>query len=55
MPNHILRWGLLSTAQINRALIKPLRASERNQLVAVASRSMEQAASYAREWDIPRA
>jgi predicted dehydrogenase len=45
---------LLSTAQINCALIPPLRASERNQLVAVASRSMEQAESYAREWDIPR-
>jgi xylose dehydrogenase (NAD/NADP) len=55
MPNRILRWGLLSTAQINRALIRPLRASDRNQLVAVASRSMKQAESYAREWDIPRA
>lgn len=55
MPNRILRWGLLSTAQINRALIRPLRASDRNQLVAVASRSMEQAESYARERDIPRA
>ncbi|MGZ9165873.1 MAG: Gfo/Idh/MocA family protein, partial [Anaerolineales bacterium] len=55
MPNRFLRWGLLSTAQINRALIKPLRASDRNQLLAVASRSMEQAESYARKWDIPRA
>ena len=54
MTDRILRWGLLSTAQINRALISPLRASERNQLFAVASRSMEQAESYAREWDIPR-
>lgn len=55
MPNRFLRWGLLSTAQINRALIRPLRASDRNQLVAVASRAMEQAEAYAREWDIPRA
>src|SRR3990170_3235257 len=55
MSNRILRWGLLSTAQINRALIPPLRASERNELFAVASRSMQQAKSYAREWDIPRA
>src|SRR5574341_1837223 len=55
MTNRILRWGLLSTAQINRALIPPLRASERNELVAVASRSKEQAESYARQWDIPRA
>jgi predicted dehydrogenase len=55
MTKRVLNWGLLSTAQINRALIKPLRASERNRLVAVASRSVEQAESYAREWDIPRA
>ena len=55
MTHQIVRWGLLSTAQINRALIPPLRTSERNQLSAVASRSMEQAESYAREWDIPRA
>ena len=50
-----LRWGLISTARINRALIKPLRASERNTLVAVASRSEEKAQSYAAEWEIPRA
>jgi len=31
VPDRILRWGLLSTAHINRALIKPLRASERKQ------------------------
>ena len=55
MTDRILRWGLLSTAQINRALIPPLRASEHHQLFAVASRSMEQAESYAREWNIPRA
>jgi predicted dehydrogenase len=48
MTDRILRWGLLSTARINRALISPLRASERNELFAVASRSMEQAESYAR-------
>lgn len=55
MENRVLRWGLLSTARINRALIPPLRASSRNQLVAVASRSAEQAEGYARDWDIPRA
>ena len=32
-----LNWGLLSTAKINRALIKPLNASNRTRL-AVASR-----------------
>jgi xylose dehydrogenase (NAD/NADP) len=50
-----LRWGLISTARINRALIKPLRASERNELVAVASRSLEKAQAYAAERDIPHA
>jgi D-xylose 1-dehydrogenase (NADP+, D-xylono-1,5-lactone-forming) len=54
MTKRILNWGLLSTARINRALIPPLRASKRNEVVAVASRSLEQAETYAREWDIPR-
>jgi predicted dehydrogenase len=51
----ILNWGLLSTAKINRALIKPLRASKRTRLLAVASRSISNAEAYAREWKIPRA
>lgn len=55
MSNKVLHWGLLSTARINRALIPPLRASKRNQLVAVASRSQDSAEKYAREWKIPRA
>ncbi|HEX5807021.1 MAG TPA: Gfo/Idh/MocA family oxidoreductase, partial [Anaerolineales bacterium] len=50
-----LNWGLLSTARINRALITPLRASKRNQLLAVASRTQESADAYAREKKIPRA
>ena len=55
MSNKVLHWGLLSTARINRALIPPLRASKRNQLFAVASRSQDSAEKYAREWKIPRA
>ncbi|MGB5843788.1 MAG: Gfo/Idh/MocA family oxidoreductase [Anaerolineales bacterium] len=54
-PTTPLKWGLISTARINRALIKPLRASERNELAAVASRSQETAEQYAAEWEIPRA
>jgi len=50
-----LNWGLLSTAKINRALIKPLNASKQTRLLAVASRSISSAESYAREWNIPRA
>ncbi len=51
----ILNWGLLSTARINRALIKPINASKRTRLLAVASRSQSSADEYAREWKIPRA
>ena len=49
-----LRWGLLSTARINQALLPPLRASARNELTAVASRDLERAQAYAKERDIPR-
>ncbi len=49
-----LRWGLLSTARINRAVISPIRASERGELVAVASRDAAKAAAYAKEWGIPK-
>lgn len=50
-----VRWGLLSTANINRRLIPAIRASRRGELVAVASRTRERAEAYAREWEIPRA
>jgi D-xylose 1-dehydrogenase (NADP+, D-xylono-1,5-lactone-forming) len=55
MTDSPLRWGLLSTANINRALIKPLRASTRNRLAAVASRSQASADAYAKKWKIARA
>lgn len=55
MADRLLRWGLLSTARINRALIPALRGSRRNLLTAVASRSQETANAYAKEWGIPRA
>ncbi len=55
MPHTKLRWGLLSTARINRALIPAIRAAQRSELVAVASRTLEQAERYAHEWSIPRA
>ena len=50
-----VRWGLLSTANINRRLIPAIRASQRGELTAVASRRQEPAAAYAAEWDIPQA
>jgi D-xylose 1-dehydrogenase (NADP+, D-xylono-1,5-lactone-forming) len=50
-----LRWGLLSTARINRAVIPPIRASLQSELKAVASRDLIKAQDYAKEWQIPRA
>jgi len=50
-----LNWGLLSTAKINNALIKPLNASKRTRLLAVASRNISSAEAYAKEKKIPRA
>jgi xylose dehydrogenase (NAD/NADP) len=48
-----VRWGLLSTAHINRRLIPAIRASKRGELVAVASRSLSKAEKYAANWNIP--
>ncbi len=50
-----VRWGLISTANINRKLIPAIRAAERGTLAAVASRDIEKAKAYARQWDIPQA
>jgi predicted dehydrogenase len=50
-----VRWGILSTAHINRLVIPPAKASSKVDLVAVASRSQEAADAYARKWEIPRA
>ncbi len=53
MADTPLRWGLLSTARINRAVIPPIKASPRHELRAVASRAPDRAHAYAREWGIP--
>ena len=50
-----VRWGILSTARINRSLIPPLHQSKHSELTAVASRSSSHASSYASEWGIPTA
>ena len=55
MVNKTLQWGFLSTARINQALMEPLKISERNTLVGVASRSQAAAEGYAKKWDIPKA
>lgn len=50
-----IRWGLLSTANINRRVIPAIRESARGELVAVASRSQASAQAYADKWAIPYA
>ncbi|WP_157899581.1 Gfo/Idh/MocA family protein [Luteitalea pratensis] len=48
------RWGILGVARINRALVGPL-ASNGHQLLAIASRSVERARTYAETQGIARA
>ena len=48
-------WGILSTANINRLVIPPAHASEKVELLAVASRDQARADEYAAEWEVPRA
>jgi xylose dehydrogenase (NAD/NADP) len=50
-----VRWGLVSTANINRRLIPAIRASVGGELTAVSSRSRASAEAYAARWDIPQA
>jgi xylose dehydrogenase (NAD/NADP) len=51
----VMRLGIVSTAHINRLVIPGAHASEKVELVAVASRDRARAEEYARKWEIPRA
>jgi D-xylose 1-dehydrogenase (NADP+, D-xylono-1,5-lactone-forming) len=50
-----VKWGIISTANINRLLIPGAHASEKIELAAVASRDRVKAEAYALRWEIPRA
>jgi predicted dehydrogenase len=50
-----IRWGILSTADINRKVIPGAKASPKVDLVGVASRTQDRAEQYASWWEIPRA
>src|SRR6201987_5611747 len=50
-----VKWGIVSTADINRKVIPGAHASDKVDLVAIASREATRAEAYAREWEIPRA
>ena len=51
----LVKWGIVSTADINRKVIPGAHASDKVDLVAVASRDLARAEAYASEWEIPRA
>jgi D-xylose 1-dehydrogenase (NADP+, D-xylono-1,5-lactone-forming) len=55
MPTSLVKWGIVSTADINRKVIPGAQASPMVDLVAVASRTQERADAYAAQWGIPRA
>ncbi|MBA3844381.1 MAG: Gfo/Idh/MocA family oxidoreductase [Actinobacteria bacterium] len=52
---HAVKWGIISTADINRKVIPGAHASPAVELAAVASRDQAKADVYAKEWEIPRA
>jgi D-xylose 1-dehydrogenase (NADP+, D-xylono-1,5-lactone-forming) len=49
-----VRFGILSTARINRHVLPAARASDRVEVVALASRDGARAEAYAHEYGIPR-
>ncbi|MBA3566382.1 MAG: Gfo/Idh/MocA family oxidoreductase [Actinobacteria bacterium] len=51
----VVRLGILSTAHINRLVIPGAHASDKVELIAVASREQSRAEEYARKWGIERA
>jgi len=50
-----VKWGIISTANINRNVIPGAHASPKVDLVAVASRAQARADEYAKTWGIQRA
>jgi xylose dehydrogenase (NAD/NADP) len=50
-----VRWGIVSTADINRKVIPGAKESPKVELIAVASRTQNRADEYAKEWGIERA
>ena len=51
----MVKWGIVSTALINEKVIPGAHASDKVELIAVASRDQARADVYAQTWEIPRA
>ena len=49
------KWGIISTAHINRLVLAGARESDLVDVLAVCSRDQSRAEEYAREWEIERA
>jgi D-xylose 1-dehydrogenase (NADP+, D-xylono-1,5-lactone-forming) len=50
-----IKWGILSTADINRKLLAGAAESDDVEVVAVGSRDLARAQEFAQQWKIPRA
>jgi xylose dehydrogenase (NAD/NADP) len=50
-----VKWGILSTANINKRVLPGAKSSPEVELLAVGSRDRAKAETFAREWEIPRA
>ncbi len=54
--NKKIKWGILGTADIAKtAIIPAIKASGNSEIIAVASRSLDKAKSFARQFNIPKA
>ncbi len=53
--SHAVKWGIISTADINRKVIPGAHFSPKVDLIAVASRDQARADEYAKQWEIERA
>lgn len=51
----VLRWGILGPGWIAHRFVEALRASTRQQVVAVGSRDADRSAAFAAQWSIPQA
>lgn len=52
--NTKLRWGIISTADINNIVIPAIRKNTRCEILAIGSRDLKKAEDYALKWNIPR-
>jgi D-xylose 1-dehydrogenase (NADP+, D-xylono-1,5-lactone-forming) len=51
---NLLRWGIISTARINRRIIPRIKEASRSELLAVGGRDPEQTRKFADRWEIAR-